>query len=162
MSKFIAVLIPNILNNVSQLSTSIRCHLAFSTFKPHHGNHITMTFRELHAIPNHWQLDCLFSLTQNDTLKLCLTGPLWRESNGNRYSSHKRPAMRKAFPCQGVIKHLAYLIASHYIDSLSLVSLLTLVGKFGNHRWCRCKALLKEIDLSRVMQGGRTLAGIRM
>ena len=51
-----------------------------------------------------WKLDCMlrkayFELTTKKSPEVCITGPLWGESTGDRWFLHtKGPVMQKAFP----------------------------------------------------------------
>ena len=56
----------------------------------------------------------LFMLASKKASKLCIYGPLWEESIGDRHrwpvdSPHKGPVMRKAFPCYEVIMKIDHL-----------------------------------------------------
>ena len=68
---------------------------------------ITTTSNDHQYISIHLPLDCLFRclfiLTSKETLKLCITGLLWRESTstGDRWVSP--PIIRKVFPFHDVI-----------------------------------------------------------
>ena len=67
----------------------------------------TVTSYECHGVSTHQPLDCLLGslliLTANNTLRLCITGPLCGESVDDRWiSMAKGPWMRKAFLCYDV------------------------------------------------------------
>ena len=66
----------------------------------------TVMSQEGHGVSNHRKLDRLFNSlfgpTTQSISKLRIISPLWRESSNIRWSTYKRPVMRKAFPCHNV------------------------------------------------------------
>ena len=70
---------------------------------------ITATSNEHQDTDIHLPLDCLFRsmfrLTSQETSKLLITGPLWRESTDDQcIPHHKDPVMRKVFSFYDNIK----------------------------------------------------------
>ena len=76
----------------------------------------------INFVSNNRQINSLFRLTMNETVKLRITNLLWWESNGNRWdSAHKGPIMREthketvmweASPCPGIMTKVTITVKS--------------------------------------------------